>query len=466
MNLTISDDQQSKEAHTPANSHSSPQLPSHTNIKNISTVSLKYENEILNQETDEQTLEENLPPTDGKQAFIILIFCVLINIGVVGIINVNGIYQTFYLKEFPNDNASLIGLIGTLSLSMMLLFSVLATPLSHFIGYRKTTWLGGVICVAGMVLASFGNNAWQLAITQGFIFGLGAALPFLCSIIMVSIWFDKYRGIGIGTVNAGAGLGGMAASPIVQLIIDKLGFRWSLRIVAIFSFTTVFISGFFIKPRRTHFSASSKSSRIFDKAAVVDPFVILVGISCFLESIAFTIPVYYLPTIINDRGGSDSMSTLSIVLANLGEIIGGLFFGIMADKFGELNVVLLANSLIAILIPTVWLLSTGVIPLLILILFYGILIASYLAAIPSSLGRHYGDIRSPGVISVVFVYFAVGFLSGGPIGGLLFDTSKSQGSYKLIALAISGLNILSVVVLAFAYLYIKKKSPVKIGWRL
>lgn len=51
-----------------------------------------------------------------------------------------------------------------------------------------------------------------------------------------SQWFSKRRGIATGLAVSGSGLGGLAMSLVSQELLSHVGFAWTMRINAMFSF--------------------------------------------------------------------------------------------------------------------------------------------------------------------------------------------------------------------------------------
>ncbi|OMJ14086.1 putative transporter MCH2 [Smittium culicis] len=409
---------------------------------------------------------------DSKKSFMILFFCILVNVATAGICNSFAVYNTLYLKLFSDSQAASIGWIGTMALSSMLLFSLVATPIIHYIGYRKTTILGGAICGVSLLLASFSTKIWQLALTQGVLFGLGASFPFLISVAMVSFWFERYRGFGMGAINAGGGIGGIILSPIIKKMLDSgngSNFKLALWVTAIVVFVIIAISSYFMierVPMAKNAQDGVEKSKPFDKAAVFDIFVFLVSISTLFGDVAYTAPLYYLPTIAEERSGLSSNATLAVVLANVGNVTGSLVIGYLADIIGEMNIIITSDFLIAVLVSSIWPTTKTASPILALSFIYGFLSAAFLSIVPGVLSRHYPAHRATGVIGVMFVYVAIGLIIGGPTAGAFYDISlKINNYYPLILISSIGF-LVSGFILVFAQIYLRKHSSTKFGYRL
>lgn len=78
---------------------------------------------------------------------------------------------------------------------------------------------------------SFANQLWQLYLTQGMLFGIGAAFCFAPSVTLPSQWFYKRRGLATGIAVSGSGIGGVVLSPLTQHLIATMGYRNALRVL-------------------------------------------------------------------------------------------------------------------------------------------------------------------------------------------------------------------------------------------
>lgn len=49
------------------------------------------------------------------------------------------------------------------------------------------------------------------------------------------VYFDKHRGFAMGVILAGSGVGGLVIAPVLQILLDKYGVHWALRILGIWN---------------------------------------------------------------------------------------------------------------------------------------------------------------------------------------------------------------------------------------
>lgn len=87
------------------------------------------------------------------------------------------------------------------------------------------------MCCVAVMLASLATQAWQMLLAQGLMFGCAETMIYLSAVNVISQWFLKRRGTAFGIAVAGSGVGGLAIAPLCQVLIDKLGWQWCLRVL-------------------------------------------------------------------------------------------------------------------------------------------------------------------------------------------------------------------------------------------
>ncbi|KAL2394203.1 hypothetical protein ABEF92_000247 [Exophiala dermatitidis] len=112
--------------------------------------------------------------------------------------------------------------IGSLSLTMTLLVSPIATVATQRYDIRKTMFVGVVLETASLLLASLATSIWHLFPTQGVLFGMGLGMMFIPTTAIDPQWFTKKRSLASGIAVFGAGLGGLVYSLVAEALIRNL----------------------------------------------------------------------------------------------------------------------------------------------------------------------------------------------------------------------------------------------------
>ncbi|XP_063077337.1 monocarboxylate transporter 3 isoform X2 [Engraulis encrasicolus] len=163
-------------------------------------------------------------PPDGGWGWVILIGCFVIT----GFSYAFPKAVSVYFKELMKDlgcGYSDTAWISSIILAMLYGSGPVSSIMVNKFGCRPVMLLGGLLASAGMISASFATSIIHLYLTAGVLTGLGLALNFQPSLIMLGSYFDKRRPLANGLAAAGSPVFLSALSPLGQLLVDKYGWR-------------------------------------------------------------------------------------------------------------------------------------------------------------------------------------------------------------------------------------------------
>lgn len=101
------------------------------------------------------------------------------------------------------------------------------------LGARKTMITGCLLCGVGMGLVGGTTTTWQIYILFAIVgLGLAAATSVPVSMLIAN-WFNRKRGIAMGTAFMGTSLGGMIMNPVNTYLLQTYGWRKSYVILGI-----------------------------------------------------------------------------------------------------------------------------------------------------------------------------------------------------------------------------------------
>ncbi|RLV92057.1 hypothetical protein DV515_00013898 [Chloebia gouldiae] len=115
--------------------------------------------------------------------------------------------------------------ISSILLAMLYGTGPLCSVCVNRFGCRPVMLVGGLFASMGMVIASFCTSIIQIYLTAGVITGLGLALNFQPSLIMLNRYFDKRRPLANGLSAAGSPVFLCALSPLGQILQHEYGWR-------------------------------------------------------------------------------------------------------------------------------------------------------------------------------------------------------------------------------------------------
>ncbi|KAJ2908465.1 hypothetical protein GGI21_002860, partial [Coemansia aciculifera] len=295
------------------------------------------------------TENNNVRCVDGAFGWIPTLAVMVNYMFIFGASNSYGVFSTYYLNvKFAETPATTLSWIGTLFTSLMLGCSIFTGAIADKKRFRVTAYTGTVICTIAYILASLCKEVWQLILTQGVLLGIGASFLFAPSVSIPSQWFSKNRGLATGIAVAGASIGGLWFTAATQAMIDRLGAEWALRILGFITLVVTSLMNLFYyrrvpaKPRDSLFELRAAKRLIFW----------LVSIETFAVYTGYWALTFYIGTTAKHLGGTLQDGSHLLLVLNAGSIVGRVMAGVIADRFGSINTLLITMLLtVAIEMP-------------------------------------------------------------------------------------------------------------------
>ena len=93
-------------------------------------------------------------------------------------------------------------------------------------GPRAVMEIGVLLMASGLLLAPLTTQLWHLYLTMGMLVGGGSiCLGYSGQSLFLPNWFVRKRGLAIGIAFAGVGIGSIIILPLIQLVIERTGWR-------------------------------------------------------------------------------------------------------------------------------------------------------------------------------------------------------------------------------------------------
>jgi MFS family permease len=352
------------------------------------------------------------------------------------------------------------------------LLSPLIGRASDIISPRYLLSLSAILVSLGMVLATFAYLPWHIYATLGLlVIGTGVVITYVGHSLFLPAWFERRRGLAIGVAFSGVGIGSITLMPLVQEMIETLGWReacWfmaGLLIIIVLPLNLLFQRkspgelGLLPDGEKHSEDGSSKSSAIdpiLDKEWAQTDWSLKLAMQTkefwWMSLAAGTaLYVWYAVQVHQTKyllevGFSTTEASFALGLVGFAGVVGQIYLGHMSDRIGREWVWTI--SLIGFGMCYVLLLVMAEIPSSILLYSMvflqgglGYAAAAVFGAMPADLyqGKRYGEI---------FGVYSLLALVGGGIGpwvtGYLFDFSGSYGLGFGVAAVLSLVSILAV----------------------
>jgi MFS family permease len=347
-------------------------------------------------------------------------------------------------------------------------FSPLMGRLMDRRGPRLVMELGVGLMAAGLLLAPLTREAWHLYLTIGVLVGAGSVcLGYSGQSLFLPNWFVRRRGLAMGLAFAGVGIGSTTLLPVVQFLIEQVGWRSACLALGILVLVVLAPINLLLRKRPEDLglapdgdhkpasaAAQAQAANVVDAAwAAVDWTLaraartgrfwwLAVGYFCALYA-WYAVQVHQTKYLL-EIGFSSSLAAWALALVSLAGIPGQIALGALSDRIGREWAWAVGGLGFAIcylvLIAMQWRASTALLYVMIAaqgVLGYGL--TSVLGAIVLEIfqGKHYGSI---------FGTLMLAALAGGAAGpwltGALYD---QQGNYTLAFAIGAGVSVLSAL---------------------
>ena len=274
-------------------------------------------------------------------------------------------------------------------------------------------------------MTSLSTRYWQLFLAQGVCTGLGNGLLFCPALALISTYFSTKRSLAIGIVASGTATGGVVFPVIVQQLLPKLGFAWTVRVVGFIMLAIQVVTFTFTKPRLP----PRKSGPIVEWEAFKEPSYALFAIGMFLNFWGLYFAFYYVGSFGRDILGVSQKDAINdLLIMNGVGLFGRIVPAHLADRyFGPMNTIIPLVFVSGLLLYC-WAAVTSKGGLVGFAVVYGLFASGIQSLFPATLASLTSDVKKAGV-RMGMVFSVVGFacLTGPPLAGALIQ--KRNGSY-------------------------------------
>uniref|UniRef100_A0A8C2EY18 Solute carrier family 16 member 8 n=1 Tax=Cyprinus carpio TaxID=7962 RepID=A0A8C2EY18_CYPCA len=394
---------------------------------------------------------------DGGWGWIVLLGCFVVTGFSYAFPKAISVYFKELMKDFDcgySDTAW----ISSIILAMLYGSGPIASIMVNKFGCRRVMLVGGLLASGGMIIASFTTNIIQLYLTAGVITGLGLALNFQPSLIMLGSYFDKRRPLANGLAAAGSPVFLSALSPLGQLLLNRYGWRGGFLITGGLLLNCC-TCGAVMRPLKCKERKVIACSQELKEIVLADLGLIIYIIAKFIVVLGLFVPTILLVNYAKDQGVPDHDAAFLLSIIGFIDIFARPTCGIVAGlKWIRpkmpyfFSLALLFNGLTDVCSAT----STDYKGLVIFCVFFGLSYGMVGALQFEVLMGIVGKSGFSSALGLVLLVEAVAVLIGPPSAGYLVDKYKN---YELIFYMAGGELITAGIFLALAsFFFIRRKK--------
>ncbi|KAJ2807153.1 hypothetical protein H4R20_001399 [Coemansia guatemalensis] len=402
--------------------------------------------------------EAAVRPIDGPFGWIPTLAAMVNFMFIFGAPNSYGVFSTYYLNvKFRDTPAATLSWIGTASTTFMLGLNIFSGPLADRIGYRQTAYIGSIICTSAYILASFSSKVWQLMLTQGILFGVGASFLLAPSNSIAPQWFHKHRGLASGVAIAGSSIGGLWFTAATQSIIDSMGPEWALRIIGILTFVVTGTMNLLYFER----VPPTPRKNIFELKVTKRLIFWLVILELFAAYTGYWALIFYVGTTAIQVNGTSQDGANLLLLLNACSAVGRVLLGFVADKFGNLNTLLFCLLLTVAVEMPLWITARSLAPLYILCTIYGLISSTFISLNPVIVAVYFSSSPLASVLGMTNLSSGLGGLVGNLSQGTIFDKYDNRLQFTNTIIFSSMFLLLSAIAVLALRVHVISKGDDK-----
>jgi len=387
--------------------------------------------------------------TDGQSGFyygwVIVAICTVSLILSAGVMYSYGVFFKRLAASFEWTRAATSGVYSI----FMFVHGAFAMPMGWLVdraGPRKTLMLCGFIMGLGLILTSQITALWQIYITFGVLVGIGTSGIFPVGMGTTARWFTARRGLALGIVSAGLGLGTLLLIPAAERLITAYGWSVAYLVLGVATLLVIMPSSLFLwrdpeakfrGRKQTGEVLPANSSRGEAVASQIDsephitvgdavrrkPLWMLVAIFFFF-CFSLQLVMVHLVNYATDLGIDSLVAATFLSVLGFTSVLGRLVMGTASDRIGSHNAmviccaVMIASLVLLMFTREIWMFY-------LFAAIFGFAYGGEVPQMPSLIGNFFGWHVVATLLGIVLFGADTGGAIGSWVGGSIFDMTQS-----------------------------------------
>jgi MFS family permease len=392
-------------------------------------------------------------------------------------------YSVFFkpLADYFNWDRATVSGVYSASLVIRGAVSIAIGWLADKYGAKKLMAFCGFMIGLGLILSSQINTLWQFYITYALIQAIGLSGTFGIATALTSRWFYRNRGLALGIVSTGSGLGTLLIVPGAERLINATDWSMAFIIIGATAGLIMLSTAFLLKPspqENRNIESAGEKGTIADQAhreatnslqksqnppvlslnkeraeaanisngdvslktAIRNPKMILLIAIFALVFFCVQLVMAHLVNYATDIGITPLVAASFISIIGVVGIGGRLAMGIGSDRLGIHNTFIICGTLLAISLASL-IFTRALWSFYLFAVIFGFAYGGEVPQIPLFLGSFFGTRSLAALTGLLLFASNIGGALGPWLSGRIFDTT---GSYQLafIIAASAGLVVL------------------------
>jgi len=184
--------------------------------------------------------------------------------------------------------------------------------------------------------------------------GLGTSLVSSPAIASIGHFFNKRRGFATGIASCGGSIGVVILPLVLSSHFTSVGFGWATRTLGFLFLLLLLIANLLIRSRLPS-KPLSRANVVPDPKIFKDVTFLIVTVAIFSIEWGLFIPLNYIISFALATGAEPTLSYQLLAVSNAGSFFGRWAPGLLADRIGRFNTMILMILLCLVAIIVFWL---------------------------------------------------------------------------------------------------------------
>ncbi len=351
---------------------------------------------------------------------------------------------------------------GNISLAFgirLVVAAIFSAPMGYWIDRYGARWIA-IPCFlflsGGIAMLSIVRDFWQFMLVQGVLMGIGIAGPYMCLVSIVSKWHNKRRGMALGIVSAGGGIGASVIPPLTAKLLESFDWRETTLVLGLSCIVITIPAIIFMRNPPgglTRDIGNAEGGQVRSGGTLEvwrtlprlfkTPSFLKVMMSFFLFFMVIGIMANHFVNYATDSGLSVVVAASMMSVAGICSTFGRLALGTVSDRLGAKGDMVLCFSIGAV---SIVLITLNIYALTwIAMALFGLAWGGVGPIVATATGEYFSFKNLATTMGVMMIGINIGAGLGPWLGGVMFDAFGSYFFALLLAAVASALGALIVL---------------------
>ena len=364
------------------------------------------------------------------------------------------VYQKPLIALF-NWSTPQVSLAFTLCLGLMPVFMIVAGKLQDYYGPKRVAITGSLLFGSGIVGAGFSDSLGTLYLTYGVLGGIGTGMIAAIFLANAVKFFPDTRGLASGCVAAGFATGAIIVAPLASALIQSAGVLATFKILGTAYLIVLTGCSLMIRPAPPDYRPDGWAPTAGAAAVNVtrpdknwrgmlgDPLFYVLWGMFLVNGISGLMVIGHASPISQEMIHMDAgQAAFAVVLLALGNATGRLAWGLVSDKIGRYNALMIIFSCNAGLMVALTQI-TGQLPFMAVLVMIGLCYGGVMGIFPSITADSFGPKNLTMNYGIINTAFGTAAFIGPRLAG--YYKEINQGDYSQAFLVAAAMSVVGII---------------------